>query len=330
MAELMILNQRDIESILTLDKVIPVVEEAFRAHAQNKARIFPIVRELVNEHQAVFGIKSGFIVGNKILGLKAGGFWHNNRNYGREPHQSTVVLFDPESGFPYLLANGNLITQLRTAAAGAIALMHLSPPNPLRAAIIGAGMQGKGQAQALLSFSADSLEEIRVFDINPESSKELVNEIRENFSEIKILQSDSVKEAVLGANVIITCTPSNKAIVKSEWISPGTHISAFGADTKGKQELDEKLFKQAKIVVDDISQAIEIGETQHAISTGLITTKEIHATLGQLILDNKLGRKDDSEITIFDATGIALQDLVTAQFAFELAHKRGMGTKIIL
>jgi ornithine cyclodeaminase/alanine dehydrogenase-like protein (mu-crystallin family) len=135
-------------------------------------------------------------------------------------------------------------------------------------------------------------------------------------------------EAIAGADVVVTATPSFEPIVREEWIRPGMHVSAFGADTRGKQEIDEKLMPRSKVVVDYLPQAREIGECQHAFRAGLIDG--VHAELGEVLAGSKPGRESDAEITLFDATGIALQDLAVAARAYDAAVARRVGTRVVL
>ncbi|MCH7589290.1 MAG: ornithine cyclodeaminase family protein [Chloroflexi bacterium] len=327
MAELLVLSRADLKRILSLEETIAAVEEGFISYAQKSARIFPVVREPIPEFHAMFGMKSGYIEKSHLLGTKIAGYWPGNRENQYEPHQAIIILLDPATGVPYFLSDGNYITQIRTAAAGSLALQHLARKDASVAAILGTGVQGQGQAAALLT-TLKLIKEIRLFDPIEEAVQKIMKVITAINENVSLVHASTPEEAVRGAEVVITCTPSQQMIVKSEWIEAGTHISAFGADTKGKQELDPELFTRAKIVVDDTVQARALGDTQHAVNKGLIKIEDIHAELGEILSGKKSGRTSSDEITIFDATGLSVQDLAAAGRAFELAKKKKIGTHV--
>lgn len=177
-----------------------------------------------------------------------------------------------------------------------------------------------------------SIREIRVFDIRPEAMKAFIQFIEAHVAAgLSLVSTSSVKEAVEGADIIITTTPSRKPVVMSEWISDGVHFNCIGADAPGKQELDPMILKRAsKIVVDDVEQAIHSGEINVPLSEGIIGASSIYGELGEIIAGMKKGRENDSEITIFSSTGLAIQDAAVANIVYENALKRGAGTRIRL
>ena len=150
MADVLILNRAEMESILTLEAIVPVIERAFVAFTDERTVAYPVVREFVENHRGVFGIKSGYLIDEEVIGLKAGGFWLGNPDIGLTAHQSTTVMFDPATGQPTALMDGNHITAIRTAAVGALAARELAREDARIAAQLGCGMQGAGQTEALL------------------------------------------------------------------------------------------------------------------------------------------------------------------------------------
>ena len=234
-----------------------------------------------------------------------------------------ILLIDANSGIPRLVCNGNVITRLRTAAVGAIALRHLARTNAKRAAIVGAGVQGIAQADAAVR-ALNELETITVYDVEASRVRRLRGQLARQWKG-RVIECKSAEEAVCGADVVITCTPSTQPVIMSAWIEEGVHISAFGADTRGKQEIDVQLIARSKLVVDDVRQALELGESQHAFRAGLIRQSDVYAELGQLTAGLKLGRMNETELTIFDATGLALQDVATAACAMSAALSSGAG-----
>lgn len=281
------------------------------------------MRELLPDTGGIFGIKSGYYRERGWLGLKAGGFWAGNRERGLPAHQSVILVFDPATGMLTGLVDANVITRLRTGAVGALAARYLARPGSRTAAVVGCGAQGEIQTRALL-WALPNLAEIRCYDRVPES----VETYRAALSDlvIPVTAADSVTAAVADVDVVVTTTPSWEAIVRDEDIGPNVHISAIGADTKGKQELDPALFCRARLVVDDWQQAREIGESQHAYRLGWLQEADLAAELGEIAAGRKAGRGGYEGLTIFDATGIALQDLAAAGVAMELAADRGVGT----
>lgn len=321
MGEILILNRSEVEELLTLDTMIPVIEKAFIAFAEGRTKAYPVVREKVQHHQGIFGIKSGYLLDQEVIGLKAGGFWLDNPKRGLTAHQSTTVMFDPASGQPTALMDGNHITTIRTAAAGALAVQNLARDNAKTAAVLGCGAQGTGQTEALCHVRP--IEEIRAYDTDLATLESYASRIRGQG--VKVTTTQNAEDAVRDADVIITATPGHQPVVWASWVEPGVHISAFGSDTVGKVELEAALFPRAKVVVDDVTQATTIGETQHPISQGLMRREDIHATLGEILAGRKPGRVGDNEITIFDATGLAFQDLIAGHLAMKLAQEKNLG-----
>jgi alanine dehydrogenase len=312
MPKLLILSRRELESLLDLKNVIEAVEQGFVSLARGDTFAYPVIREFLGKYEGIFGIKSGFVKNKDYLGFKAGGYWKDNPLLGIPAHQSLVILYDPKTGIPKAVMDGNFITVLRTGAVGAIAAM------------IGCGVQGRIQLIALRSIF--NLTEIRCYDLVSKNAQKFIEEMSISKSSVRLVSHP--QDALKGADILVTTTPSTKPIVSEDWVSKGTHINAMGADTKGKQEIDPRLYQKSKVVVDDLKQCSELGETQHNLD--FLRTHGIHAQLGEIISGQKPGREDNNEITLFDATGIAFQDLVTAGLAVSLAEERKVGTWVDL
>lgn len=326
MADVLILNREEMERILTLEAIVPVIERAFVAFTDERTVAYPVVREFVEDHRGVFGIKSGYLIDEEIIGLKAGGFWLGNPEVGLTAHQSTTVMFDPATGQPTALMDGNHITAVRTAAVGALAARELAREDARVAAQIGCGMQGAGQAEALLLVR--DIEEIRAFDVSTDNLDRFA--ARLDAFDVEITACESAEQAVRGADVVVSATPVKEPVLQADWVGPGVHVSAFGTDTRDKNEVDAALFPRAKVIVDDVDQAITLGDTHHAVDRGGFRAEDIHATLGEILADRKTARTSDEEITLFDATGLAFQDLVAGELALRLAAEQGLGTRVAL
>lgn len=320
----LVLTASEVRSLVSLPDAIAAVEAALRDFAEGKAFLFPVIRERIDPYGGFFGVKAGYLASRGCLGYKGGGFWAANRNQGLAGHQSLILLYDPASGVPRAAMDGNYLTILRTGAIGAIAARLLARADSRTVAILGAGAQGRIQLAALREVLP--VEEVRCFDVDSEANEAFARLAGEQG--LRAEACANPRQAVQGADVVVTASPSFQPIVEDAWVRPGMHLSAFGADTKGKQEIEARVLARAKVVVDYLPQAREIGECQHAFRTGLI--EGVHAELGEILVGRKPGRESDAEITLFDATGIALQDLAVARLAYEAALQRGLGVRLEL
>lgn len=322
MEPIRLLSKADLQEVLTLGDVIQVVEEGFRADAEGGVKTFPVVMEHIASHGAFFGIKSGYVPTTEALGVKVAGFWP--RPLGTGPgHFAVILLLDGETGTPLAFMDGNLITTLRTGAAGAVGAKYLARPESAKVGVIGAGVQGQIQVRALAELF--ELAEVRVWDMSAEAVERYVETLASAGFSVKA--ASAPREAVSGADIVVTATPSNRFLVDAEWVAQGTHVNAMGADARGKQEVDPKLFACATVVVDKLSQCRELGDLQHALGLGLIRESDVHAELGQIVAGERPGRTQPDEITIFDATGVSFQDVVTAKLAYERAVELGLGSE---
>ena len=327
MAEIIVLNDEEVSGLVSFDENMRLIEQAFADYSMGKSHAYPVIREKIEQHGGIFGIKSGYIETQEALGFKAGGFWAGNKEKGLPNHQSVIVMFHPSTGQPRALIAANFVTQIRTAAIGAIGCKYLARPDSRILTVVGAGQQGRNQLEATLRV-LPGLEEIYLCDKFPAAAEALARDMAHHPQKIRV--SNDIAEACSHSDVIITTTSSFEAIVMDEWIRPGTHINAIGTDTRGKQELDPRIFSRATVVVDDPAQCCYLGECQHAYDAGIISRDSLHAQIGELITGKKQGRSTQAEITIFDTTGVAIQDLATAGYALEEALKAGVGTRITL
>jgi alanine dehydrogenase len=325
--ELIVLNDQEVAELVGFDENLRLIEQAFADYNRGESYVLPVIREKIEKHNGFFGIKSGYLANQEVLGFKAGGFWADNKDKGLPNHQSAIMLFDPATGQPTAVIAANFVTQIRTAAIGAIGCKQLARPDSKVLALIGAGHQGRNQLEASLKV-LPSINEVWVYDVYRSSAEKVVDDLQSSQYTIRV--AETPEQACRAADVIVTATSSFKAIVMDAWIQPGTHINAIGTDTRGKQELDPQIFGRAAVFVDNLAQCCYLGECQHAVDTGIISREMIRAELGELINQSKPGRTSPDEITIFDTTGVAIQDLATAGYALQEAKKRGIGTIIKL
>ena len=326
MTSIRLLSQRDLDQVLTLDEVINVVEEGFAAEAAGTITTFPVVMEHIPAHNAFFGIKSGYVPSTETLGLKVAGFWPPPEGSPAPGHFAVIFLLDGETGTPLAFMDGNLITTLRTGAAGAVAAKYLARSESNTVGVIGAGVQGRIQVQALAELF--ELSDVRVWDQSHDAVARYVEAMSGQMFVVQPVASP--QEAVSEADIIVTATPSTRFLVDAGWVATGTHVNAIGADARGKQEMDPRLFTRAKVVVDKLSQCRELGDLQQPLRQGLIKESDVHAELGEIVAGKKTGRTRPEEITIFDATGVSFQDLVTAKLAYERAVDAGLGIEFAL
>lgn len=239
---------------------------------------------------------------------------------------ATIILIDPHTGAPQSIMDGTWITAYRTAAASAIATKYLANKNTETIGIIGAGMQALPHLKALTYVK--KIKTVKIWDTVEANKERLVSEIKSQFSDLNVTSAKSLPEAIRGVDVLITLTPSRKPYVKSEWVSAGTHINAMGADAPGKEELMPDLLKKAKIVIDDWEQASHSGEINVPLKEKVISKDDIYAEIGDVVTGNKQVRTSNDDITIFDSTGLAIQDAVTAKLVYNNALKSGLGLNI--
>ncbi len=298
------------------ESVTDAVAQLYVAMARGEAWHFPVIRSPLAHREAIFGVKAGFQKNAGALGLKAGGLWPHNAARGLMNHQSTTLLFDPETGLPTAMVRAAHLTALRTASASALSIRCLAREDAAILSIIGAGGQAIHQVRAALQERA--FKELLVHDFDPARAEALVAQVRDRIP-ARVADAES---AVRRADVLITVTPAAQPIVQAAWVKPGAHLACMGADTKGKQEVEASLLTRARVFVDDIEQAATIGECQHAIASGLVS-KNALTVIGDVLLEPSKGRRNDEDITLFDSTGVGLQDVVAAQVALAAAIAQG-------
>ena len=297
------------------------VEAVFGAMARGDAYNFPVIREAIGYADALYGFKSGFDRAGKALGVKSGGFWPGNMNKGLTNHQSTIFLFNPDTGQLQALVAGNYLTAVRTAASSSVSIAHLARKDAKVLGMVGAGHQSAFQLRA--AAEQRDFEKVVAWNPHPEMLPRLcavAQELGLDFQEV------TQEELGQEADVIITITSAFEPLMMAKWIKPGTHIACMGTDTRGKMEIDKTLFSHATVFADEVAQSITIGEAQHAITDGLIDQSDI-TPIGDVINGKHAGRTSAQDITIFDGTGVGLQDLAVASVAMKVAVEKGLAVR---
>ena len=304
-----IITEQQVSDILDPELAFFAVQDVF-ASMESGAWNFPVVRESLGYQDALYGFKSGFDPASGALGLKAGGYWPNNLAKGIANHQSSIFLFDPDTGQCKALLAGNTITALRTAAASAVSIDRLAINDPTTLGLVGTGHQSAFQLEAALRVR--SFDEVLIWN---RSGRDLTrhHKLAEYYG--VTLRDADLEVVVRSAQVIITITSCFGQLFPDEWVGSGTHVAAMGTDTKGKQELDPSLSQRALRFTDEVVQSRTIGEFQHLNPEADITP------IGAVIAGTAKGRTHADQVTVFDGTGVGLQDLACAQ-----AVTKAMGT----
>jgi ornithine cyclodeaminase/alanine dehydrogenase-like protein (mu-crystallin family) len=321
---MLIVTEETCKKVVGRADAFAAVEAVFAAMAKGDAYNFPVIREAIGHADALYGFKSGFDRAGLTLGVKSGGYWPGNMAKGLTNHQSSVFLFDPDTGRLQALVGGNYLTAVRTAAASAISIAHLARKDATVLGMVGAGHQAGFQLRA--AAEQRNFDKVIAWNLHTDMLPGLAR-VAEEIG----LPFEAVERDRLGAqsDVIITITSAREPLMMREWIKPGTHIACMGTDTKGKQEVDPALVAAASLFTDEIAQSVAIGETQHAFAAGSIAEADI-TPIGAVINTMHSGRTSDDEITLFDGTGVGLQDLAVASAAVRLAQEQGRAQQIEL
>jgi ornithine cyclodeaminase len=316
MSKLAVVSEKTVRRIITRQLAFEAVKEAFEAVAANRAQVFDVAIGTGLHDGEAFAIKSGIDSDNELVGLKCGTYWAGNFEKGIPAHGSTILLLDPESGFPEALVSASYSNGYRTAAANAIAVSCLARSDAEVLGVIGAGHQAEQEIRAVAEVSSLSLIKIST------RSETRANWIADRLKDVDIkIRFTSAEDAVRGSDIVTTVTPSEAPLVRDEWVDEGTHISAMGADDRGKYELDTAILRRASLYADYPKQSVVIGEFQHAYHDGLISAVDEICALGFVTLGESPGRVSKEQITVFDSSGIAIQDLAVAGAILEAARQ---------
>lgn len=342
MSSVTILNQADMIEILDMQSVMGAVEQAYMYKSGNKAEIYPLICKMY-DNGGEFDIKSGECEGADIFGLKLVCGFPRNVEKGLPRSNGIIVVYDFETGLIQGIVDGVYITRIRTGAAGGVGVKFLARPESETLLILGTGRI----AASHIASTLEAMEHIKKVIVcnprHPEKAREFVSSIRsvletqfirlyqgtQHYDEmikkvnISYTAEADLKYACGQSDIIITITSARQALIQADWVKAGTHLSCMGADMPGKQEVDPKLLAKAKVFGDDIEQVTTVGECKFAYQQGLLIKEEI-LEIGKVILGESKGRECPEEITLFDSTGIAIQDLITAKAGIRLAREKGI------
>jgi len=323
----LLLTRGDVVELLTLDERIAAVEAGFRRQAEGGA-VGPGVLGLPvpdgGFHIKAAGLRlARFYVAAKINA----NFPDNVARRGLPTIQGVVVLSDGETGLPLALIDSMEITALRTGAATAVAARYLARPEARVAIVVGCGRQGRIQLAALARVRP--LERVHAVDADPGLAARFAREMSAQLG-LDVRPAASAAEAAPGSDICVTCTPSRRPLLHRVDVTPGAFVAAVGADNEHKQELEPALMAAATIVVDSLEQCAAIGDLHHALASGAVSIGQVHAELSEVVAGRKPGRRSAEEITIFDSSGVAIEDAAAAAAVYEKAVAAGRGVTVDL
>jgi alanine dehydrogenase len=322
----LLLRRSQVTELLSLEECIAAVEEAFRV--QGEGKVAPPGVLGMHANGGGFHVKAAMDGTHAYFAAKLNGnFPANPERSGLPSIQGVIVLCDAANGSPLAVMDSIEVTILRTGAATAVAARRMARANSKVATIGGCGNQGRVQLRAI----ARVLPIVRVyaFDLNPDAAAQFAREMSRELG-MRVTVAHDVSAAVRASDVVVTCTPSKQFFISSDAVKPGTFIAAVGADNPAKQELQPELLARARVVVDSLEQCALMGDLHHAIEKGVMTSGDVYAELAEVVAGRKPGRTSDEEITIFDSTGVALEDVAAAVIVYEKAIRSGVGDSVEL
>ncbi|MGN6537288.1 MAG: ectoine utilization protein EutC [Mesorhizobium sp.] len=326
MTRMTILTEADLRKIVRLDlDAVACVENAFRALATLPVAMPPILRLDIPEHNGEVDVKTAYVPGIDGFAIKISPGFFDNPKLGLPSTNGMMVLLSAKTGLvEALLLDNGYLTDVRTAAAGAVAARHLARPDATVAAIFGAGMQARLQLEALKLVRP--IEGACIWARDRLKAERTAAELREKLGIAVRAETDAAR-AVAGADIIVTTTPATEPLIHAGFVTAGQHITAMGSDAEHKNEIAPAILKLADLyVADSAKQTRRLGELHHAIDAGLISADADVAELGAVVAGKRHGRRDASDITVADLTGTGVQDTAIATLARDRAKAAGAGT----
>ncbi|HZR32093.1 MAG TPA: hypothetical protein VFA76_09600 [Terriglobales bacterium] len=336
MSAVLVLRESEIRRLLDPAACVQAVEEALAAYSSGKAELPAVIGLDIPEHRGEIHIKAGHLHGGSHYAVKIASGFPENTELGISPNGGMVLVFDAMTGAPaaFLLDNG-FITDLRTAAAGAVAAKHLARKEIHSVAVIGSGGQARYQTE--LIYLVREFREVKVWGRDPGRTARCVDDLKARFQllgndkGISFRTAGSAREAAAGADLVVTTTASRRPLVQAEWLKAGALIIAVGSDAPDKQELEVDVLARAdRIIADSIPQCIRLGEIHHALEAGAISKEKICAELGEIASSGKPGRRTEQEIIVCDLTGVGVQDVASAALVLARARAAGVGERLQL
>jgi alanine dehydrogenase len=316
------LSEKDVDSLLTMKETLKVMEEAFALHGHGEVQMPVKVYLDFVPYGGDLRAMPAYVKGKKpAAGVKIVNSNAKNPARGLPAVSGIMVLNDPHTGLPLGVFAAGHLTSMRTGAAGGLAARHLARPNSSTVGLVGCGRQARTQLEALLvNFK---IKKVLVWGKTFEEAQAFTSLLKKTVK-VSLIPCRTVQEAC-DADIIVTTTPVREPVVSADWVKPGTHINAIGADAAGKQELDPVLLQKSRVFVDAWEQASHAGEINVEVTRGTFSREMLAAELGEVVCKSKPGRLSADDITIFDSTGLALQDVATGRYLFHKAVKLKKG-----
>lgn len=328
MTQLLLLTDAEVAAMVDSAESVDVVESAFAEFGRGRAQMPPKVYLDFPRYRGDLRVMPA-AVGERYAGVKLINSHELNPSIGLPAVVGSYLLFDQQTGIPTCLMAATTLTALRTGAASGVATRHLARPDAATLGLVGAGVQAAYQFEAVAGVRAFT--EVLVWSPAADRKRRdaLIGRLAASYPQAQPRAVDEIQEAA-AADVVCTTTPARAPLFPASAVSAGAHINAVGADGPGKQELDPQLLTQARVIVDEPYQAVHGGEVNVAISSGQLEEKDLAGTLAQVVNGEIPGRRAEDEITIFDSTGLAIQDIAVAILVYERALATGAGTSIDL
>ena len=324
MVEVRLLFESDIRALVGPKEALEAVREAFAKLARGQTVLPGVIGIDIPESRAEAHVKGAFLRGSPYFSVKAASGSYDNPSRGLPVSGGLVLVFDATTGFPRaILFDNGYLTDLRTGAAGALAVDLLAKKEVDRVGIIGVGTQARYQLAALLGVRRPGT--ILAYGRSTAKAAAYAREVEARHG-VRVTVAPTLEKAVRGSDIVITVTPSTQPLVQADWVLDGTHITAVGSDGPDKQELDVRVLEKAdKIVADRLDQCLQYGEIHHAVKAGALTKEDVYAELGEIAAGIKPGRESEDEITVADLTGVGIQDAAVANLVMDEAIRRGLG-----
>lgn len=315
----------EIRNSISLKDAIPAIEQSLAAYSSGLAILPGVINLDLPEFEGEVHVKAAYLAGHDHYVIKVASGFYKNPLHGLPPGDGLMLVYKAMTGeLAAILFDRGYLTDLRTAAAGAVAAKYLARADLRRVAVIGSGVQARLQLLALAEVR--SFSEVSIWSRRPENVEQYVNDMAAVFPEVKFYPSPTPEEAVKGADIIVTATPSRQPIVKAEWLKPGVQITAMGSDGPEKQELYPEVLARADFIFcDSVNQCRHLGEVHHALQVGVISEDKISGEIGELVLGRKVGRRSAEDITVADLTGLGIQDAAIAGLFLSLAGEKAGG-----
>jgi alanine dehydrogenase len=319
----LILGRTDMMGLLTPLEYVDCVEHAFRMHGLGRVYMEPKGHIVLDRYQGEWEVMPSYIEEPEAAACKWVSIREDNAKYELPAVFSILIYTHPETGFPLAICDGSYHTLMRTGASAAVSARWLARKDSKTLAILGTGSVGEGTlATCDAVFEWD---DVRIWSRTQASVDRFLATESPKYPHLRLSGTTDVRTAVEGADVIVTGTHARKWLVDDAWVKPGAHLAALGADLAGEQELDPRILQRGRVFVDDIRQCREDGEINVALAERLITEADVAGEIGKVIAGELEGRQSDDQVTVFDSTGIALQDSATVPLEVERAHAAGVG-----